>query len=65
MMTFMNLFNRLMRSYLFNNHGLGCNLPKTCGSRSTKGGMTLYRIGYVEIGSILVLPGTISATGCD
>jgi hypothetical protein len=34
-----------------------CNLPKTCGSRGKKGGMTLYHIRYVEIGSILVLLG--------
>jgi hypothetical protein len=43
----------------------GYNLPKTCGSRDTKGGMTLYHIRYVEAGSILVLPSTISVTSCD
>jgi hypothetical protein len=35
------------------------------GSKGTKGGMTLYHIGYVEIGSILVLLGTIGVTSCD
>jgi hypothetical protein len=28
-------------------------------------GMTLYHIGYVEVGSILVLLCTIGITGCD
>jgi hypothetical protein len=35
------------------------------GSKGTKGGMTLYHIGYVEISNILILPGTIGVTGCD
>jgi hypothetical protein len=35
------------------------------GSKGTKGGMTLYHIGYVEVGSILVLVGTICVTSCD
>jgi hypothetical protein len=35
------------------------------GSKGTKGGMTLYDIGYVEVGSILVLLGTIGVIGCD
>jgi hypothetical protein len=34
-------------------------------SKDTKRGMTLYHIGYVEVGSILVLPGTIGVIGCD
>jgi hypothetical protein len=34
-------------------------------SKGTKGGMTLYHIRYVEVGSILVLPGTIGVIGCD
>jgi hypothetical protein len=35
------------------------------GSKGTKGGMTLYHIGYVEITSILVLLSTICVIGCD
>ncbi len=35
------------------------------GSKGTKGGMTLYHIGYVEVGNILVLPSTIGVIGCD
>jgi hypothetical protein len=27
--------------------------------------MTLYHIGYVEIGNMLVLPSTIDVIGCD
>jgi hypothetical protein len=27
--------------------------------------MTLYHIGYDEVGNILVLLGTIGVTGCD
>jgi hypothetical protein len=27
--------------------------------------MTLYHIGYVEVGSILILLGTIGVTCCD
>jgi hypothetical protein len=34
-------------------------------SKGTKGGMTLHHIGYVEVGSTLVLPSTISVTSCD
>jgi hypothetical protein len=35
------------------------------GFKGIKGGMTLYHIGYVEIGNILVLPGTTSVIGYD
>ncbi len=28
-------------------------------------GMTLYHIGYVEVGNILVLHGIIGVKGCD
>jgi hypothetical protein len=35
------------------------------GVKGTKGAMTLYYIGYVEVGNILVLLGTISVTNCD
>ncbi len=35
------------------------------GSKGMKGGMTLYHIGYVEVGNILVLLGVISVTSCD
>jgi hypothetical protein len=34
-------------------------------SKGTKGAITLYHIGYVEIGSILVLPDTIGVIGWD
>jgi hypothetical protein len=34
-------------------------------SKATKGDMTLYHIGYVEVGNILVLLGPIGVIGCD
>jgi hypothetical protein len=34
-------------------------------SKGTKGGMTLYHIGYVEVNNKLVLPEIIGVTICD
>jgi hypothetical protein len=35
------------------------------GSKGTKGGMTVYHIGYVEVGNIPVLPSIIGVTSCE
>jgi hypothetical protein len=35
------------------------------GPKCIKGGMTLYHIGYVEVGNILVLSDTIGLIGYD